>query len=86
MTEICQSTREPERIRAIVPLHVEYWQECNPGRYLGGPFADRSGGLVTFEAESIEEATGIIMSDPFVTSDLLKDRWIKEWMVEQGDS
>jgi uncharacterized protein YciI len=49
---------------------------------MGGPFADRSGGLITFEAESIEEATRIITSGPFVTKDLLEDKWIKEWIVE----
>jgi uncharacterized protein YciI len=49
---------------------------------MGGPFADRSGGLITFEAESTEEATRIIMNDPFVSEDLLEDKWVREWMVE----
>ncbi len=74
--------KEPEKIRSVVPLHIEYWKKCNLGGYMGGPFADRSGGLITFEAESIEEATRIITSDPFVTKDLLEDKWIKEWIVE----
>jgi hypothetical protein len=33
---------------------------------VGGPFADRSGGLITFDADSLEQAAGIIAADPFV--------------------
>jgi uncharacterized protein YciI len=74
--------KEPDRIRAIVPSHVEYWREHKLEGYVGGPFADRSGGLITFEAESIEGATRIVTDDPFVREDLLEDKWIKEWVVE----
>ena len=74
--------KEPEKIQSVVPLHVEYWRQGDLKGYTGGPFADRSGGLITFEAERIEEATGIVMNDPFVSEDLLDDKWVKEWMVE----
>ena len=74
--------KEPEKIQSVVPLHVEYWRQCDLKGYMGGPFADRSGGLITFEAESVDEATRITMSDPFVSEDLLEDKWVKEWMVE----
>lgn len=33
--------------------------------YLGGPFADRSGGLITFEASSRERAERMTAHDPF---------------------
>lgn len=33
--------------------------------YLGGPFADRSGGLITFEASSPERAERMTAHDPF---------------------
>lgn len=74
--------REPGKIRSVVPLHVEHWQQGNLKGYMGGPFADRSGGLITFEAESMEAATKIVRNDPFVLEDLLADKWIKEWTVE----
>ena len=74
--------KEPDKIRSIVPLHVEYWRQRGLKGYMGGPFADRSGGLITFEAESTEEATRIIRNDPFVSEDLLEDKSVKEWMVE----
>ncbi len=74
--------QEPGRIQPAVPWHVAYWKKCNLQEYLGGPFADRSGGLITFEEKSMAEATRIIMGDPFVSEDLLEDKWIKEWIVE----
>ena len=74
--------KTPGKIQSVVPLHVEYWKGRNLQGYMGGPFADRSGGLITFEAESMAEAAGIILNDPFVLEDLLEDKWIKEWLVE----
>ncbi|MCL4536224.1 MAG: YciI family protein [Nitrospirae bacterium] len=74
--------KEPEKIRAVVPSHIEYWKTCNLKEYLGGPFSDKSGGLISFEAENLEEATRIIMNDPFVLQGLLENKWVKEWAVE----
>ena len=73
---------EADRIRSVVPLHVEYWEKRNLPKYTGGPFADRTGGLIAFEAKNIEEATGIIKNDPFVLEGLIEGSWIKEWIVE----
>jgi uncharacterized protein YciI len=50
--------------------------------YLGGPFAERSGGLITFEARSVEETEQLAADDPFVREGLLASRWLKEWNVE----
>ncbi len=72
----------PNRMRSVVPSHVKYWRESGAAGYSGGPFADRSGGLITFEAENLEEAAQIIANDPFVLENLLEERWTKEWMVE----
>lgn len=73
---------EPEKIRQIVPAHVRYWKEANLKGYQGGPFADRTGGLISFVASSLEEATQIALQDPFVLEDLIDQKWIKEWLVE----
>lgn len=74
--------KEPEKIKAVVPLHIEYWHKLKLNKYLGGPFADRTGGLIAFEAERIEKATSIIRNDPFVLQGLLESKWLKEWAVE----
>ncbi|KAF0144204.1 MAG: hypothetical protein FD156_2020 [Nitrospirae bacterium] len=74
--------KEPEKIKAAVPLHIEYWHKLKLSKYLGGPFADRSGGMITFESASIDEAKSIIMNDPFVIHELLESKWTKEWVVD----
>ncbi len=73
---------EPEKIKSAVGAHVEYWKKLALDNYRGGPFADRSGGLIYFEAGSADEAERIAMNDPFALENLLRDRWIKEWVVE----
>lgn len=73
---------EPEKIGQVVPSHVEYWKTANLKGYLGGPFADRTGGLISFAASSLDEATEIILQDPFILQDLIAEKWIKEWIVE----
>ena len=46
--------------------------------------ADRSGGLITFEAGSVEEAEQLVAGDPFVRAGLLEDAWLKEWTPITG--
>ena len=71
----------PDRIGPAVPAHVQYWHSANLSEYRGGPFADRTGGLITFEAPDLATATEIIDRDPFVLADLIEQRWIKEWQA-----
>jgi uncharacterized protein len=79
----CYTMREePDRVRAAAPQHVAYWRGLDARGYLGGPFADRSGGLITFEVASNEEAERLIAADPFVQQDLLEASWKKEWITE----
>jgi uncharacterized protein YciI len=73
---------EPEKVRQLVPIHVQYWITAGLRGYMGGPFSDRAGGLISFFALSLEEATEIILKDPFILEDLVAEKWIKEWIVE----
>jgi uncharacterized protein YciI len=57
---------EPDRVRALAPQHVAYWQGVAATGYLGRPFTDRSGGLITFEIESSEKAEQLVAGDPFL--------------------
>lgn len=66
--------RTPQRIREVVPAHVCYWQMAQ--------VADRTGGLISFAAQDLQQATGIILQDPFVVEDLIDEKWIKEWIPE----
>lgn len=74
--------KEPEKIGQIVPQHVEYWQELNLMGYLGGPFSDRSGGLIIFNSESKEKAELLVSGDPFGSEGLLAQTWLNEWIPE----
>jgi len=73
---------EPEKIQEVVPAHVQYWKTAELKSYSGGPFADHSGGLISFAAPNLEEAREIILRDPFIQEDLMEQMWIKEWMPE----
>jgi hypothetical protein len=74
--------QEPDAVRVVAPEHASYWREGRLGRYLGGPFTDRSGGLITFEAASLEEAERLVAADPFVTEGLLIDSIVNGWTPE----
>ena len=43
---------ETEKIRQVVLAHIQYWKVANLQGYMGAPFADRSGGLISFVAAS----------------------------------
>ena len=73
---------QPEKIRQVVSAHVQYWKTADLKAYMGGPFGDRTGGLISFAASSLEEATDIILQDPFILMDLVAEKWIKEWVAE----
>jgi len=73
---------EPQRVRAIAPKHSAYWSQVGVRGYQGGPFQDRSGGLITFETNSSKEAERLIRADPFVQEDLLESSWVKQWLVD----
>ncbi len=73
---------DPIRVRAVAPKHAEYWQGLDLGGFLGGPFDDRSGGTITFEADSRAEAERLVAADPFRLEGLLEDPMVKRWIVE----
>ena len=47
--------------------------------YLGGPFEDRTGGLITFDADDAAQAQCAVRGDPFVLEGLVEAHWLKEW-------
>ncbi|MCD4845332.1 MAG: YciI family protein [Methanosarcinales archaeon] len=73
---------DPGKIRDIIPEHIRYTKNSKPINYSGGPFSDRGGGLILFEAENMETATELVINDPFITREVIKTRWVKEWIRE----
>jgi hypothetical protein len=74
----------PERVHATAPKHPAYWCDLGLAGYLGGPFADRSGGLIAFQAASGVEAELLVTNDPFLAEDLLEHHWMKEWLTRMS--
>jgi uncharacterized protein YciI len=73
---------DPHEVRAVAPNHAQYWRGLALNHYLGGPFADRSGGLITFGCDSAETASRLVASDPFQHHDLVREQWLQEWKTE----
>jgi uncharacterized protein YciI len=72
-------TDDPQRIRSLAPEHTAHWQGLNLQGYRGGPFADRTGGLITFAGGEAAEAEAAVAADPFVRERLLERSWLKRW-------
>ena len=45
-------------------------------------FADRSGGLITFEAATPTRAENLVSGDPFLRQGCISSWWLKEWLAE----
>ena len=73
---------DADRVSATAPAHAAHWRELGLDDYLGGPFEDRSGGLITFRVASEAQADSAVATDPFVTTGLLETYWIKRWRPE----
>jgi hypothetical protein len=72
---------DPDRVRAAVPKHVSHWHGLELGGYVGGPFEDHTGGLITFDADE-DRARDAVERDPFLLEGLLADHWLKRWAPE----
>jgi uncharacterized protein YciI len=73
---------EADEVRLAVPSHVSHWRELHVSGYLGGPFEDRTGGLIIFETDDAAQAEQAVETDPFVEQQLLDVYWLKEWASE----
>ena len=62
--------------------HVAHWSGLGLNDYLGGPFEDRTGGLITFSTRDFTEAQRAVETDPFVLEGLVGSHWLKHWTPE----
>jgi uncharacterized protein YciI len=61
-------TLDAEKSKEIRPQHIEYLKKMkDEGKiFLNGRFPDGTGGLVVYQAETLEEAESYAKNDPFV--------------------
>ena len=59
-----------------MPKHASHWHGLELSGYVGGPFEDHTGGLITFDADE-DRARDAVERDPFLLDGLLADHWLR---------
>jgi uncharacterized protein len=74
-------TRDAAKIAAARPAHREYLKGVLASGHLAisGPFSDDSGGLLIYEAETLEEVEALIREDPFTKGGVFLTWTIRGW-------
>jgi uncharacterized protein YciI len=77
--------RDSEKSKELRPQHLEFLgRQVREGKICAkGRFADGAGGLVIYQAKSLEEVKKIAESDPYVTSGA-RSLEIHEWEIDFG--
>jgi uncharacterized protein YciI len=76
---------DPGRVQSVAPRHTEHWHSLHLSEYHGGPFADRTGGLITFAVDEPAQAEAAVALDPFVREGLLERYWLRQWLPINRD-
>ena len=73
--------------REIVMRHIAYVKSLDDAGklVLAGPFENFAGGMVIVRAESIEAATEIAKSDPFVTEGVRRFE-VRKWLLANREN
>ena len=87
---LSQPSPTPEKLKALLPSHLEYMigLEKRGVLFASGPLADGEGppngaGLTVLRAASAQEARALAEADPFVVSGL-RTFELKEWTIMEG--
>ncbi len=72
---------DAEKVQSIRPTHREYLAALKEQGKLAmsGPFTDGSGALIVYEADSAEQAEGLLQNDPFNRAGIFIAWVIREW-------
>lgn len=70
-----------DRIAEVRPTHRAYLAALKEqGRlFASGPFEDDSGALIIYEAETEQEARGLLEADPFNEAGVFQSYTMKPW-------
>jgi len=74
-------TRDADKIASARPAHREYLKGLlESGRLaISGPFTDDGGGLLIYEADTLEEAETLIREDPFAKAGVFLTWTVRGW-------
>ena len=75
--------QDAERVGRVRPVHRQYLAGLKERGQLAasGPFADGSGALIVYEAESAEAAEALLKGDPFHAEGVFLKWTIRPWNV-----
>ncbi len=73
----------PEKIAALRPVHREYAARLMAEGKLvtAGPLADGSGGLLIYEADTLEDAEALVRVDPYMTGGAIARYELTGWAM-----
>jgi uncharacterized protein YciI len=87
---LSQPSSTPEKLKALLPAHLEYMiaLEKRGVLFASGPLSDGGGppsgaGLTILRVASVDEARAIAGADPFVANGLPTFE-LKEWTIMEG--
>ncbi len=80
---IAKYTSDAATIAKARPAHREYLTGLIEQNKLviSGPFTDDRGGLLVYEAESVEQVEALIVADPFAQQGVFVSWEIRPWNV-----
>lgn len=75
--------QDAEKVGAIRPTHRAYLASLiEQGKLVAsGPFADASGALIIYEADTVEAAEAILKNDPFFHAGVFLKWTIRPWKM-----
>jgi len=78
---IIEYTKDKNKIAAVRPVHRQYLSGLRERGKLAasGPFTDDSGALIIYEAETKEEAEGLLKEDPFNQNGIFVSYVLRPW-------
>jgi uncharacterized protein YciI len=78
---IIEYSQDREKVQALRPQHRQYLADLRArGRLAAsGPFADDSGALIIYEADSAEQAEQLLRGDPFHHNGIFLRYVLRPW-------
>lgn len=78
---VIEYARDKAKIAEHRPVHRQYLNSLKAsGRLVvAGPFTDDSGALIVYEADSVEEAEGLLQGDPFHQHGIFQQYQLRPW-------
>jgi len=84
---VIEYVADAELVGRIRPEHRQYCATLKEQGKLvaSGPFTDKPGALIIYEAESLEAADALLKADPFQIAGVFRDWTLRPWTVANAN-